>query len=133
MNQHSSLTAWHFALPILFLSMGAKASPLVEIVAMAHPPIIMALAPLREWLAEQQDIEVIEIDIETPEGIERMADVGLTGHIPLIILINGEYLYQSQDGSPLAFINFPDKPESPPGIRGNWRIDDVKRIVKESR
>lgn len=108
------------------------APPSVEIIAMAHPPVRAALAPLRSWLAEQgAKIVVQEIDSETPQGAQRMAQAGLHGHVPILILIDGEYRFPRTDGSTVAFVNFPDSPASPPGVRGNWLAADVEAVVME--
>jgi hypothetical protein len=102
-------------------------SPVVEIVAMPHPPVKAALSPLREWLAAQGNkITVKEIDSESADGIKRMQSVGLSGHIPVLILIDGQYRIKRKDGSTVEFVNFPNQPNTPPGARGNWTADDVQ-------
>jgi hypothetical protein len=108
------------------------APPSVEIIAMAHPPVRAALSPVRSWLAAQgHKVAVREIDIETPEGHQRLAAAGLSGHIPILILVDGQYRFQRADGSAVALINFPDAPASPPGVRGNWLAADVEAVVME--
>jgi hypothetical protein len=103
------------------------ATPVVEIVAMPHPPVKTALSPLREWLAAQGNkITVKEIDSESADGIKRMQAVGLSGHIPVLILIDGQYKIKRKDGSTVEFVNFPNQPNTPPGARGNWTTDDVQ-------
>jgi hypothetical protein len=110
----------------------AAASPVVEIVAMPHPPVVAALKPLRAWLANQgAALSVTEMDSESDEGRQRMAAAGLQGHIPVLILIDGQYRFRRSDGSPVAFVNFPDRPQSPPGVRGNWHIEDVEALLQE--
>jgi hypothetical protein len=118
----------------LILSMGnaLAAQPTVEIIAMPHPPVKMALAPLREWLAAQGGkLKVIEIDVESPAGVKRLAAIGLDGHIPIVILIDGQYRQQRKDGSPLAFINFPAIQGAPVGVRGEWTTADVQAVLTE--
>jgi hypothetical protein len=103
------------------------AAPVVEIVAMPHPPVKAALAPLRKWLAAQgEKITVKEIDSESADGIKRMKSVGLSGHIPVLILIDGQYKTKRTDGSMVEFVNFPNQPNTPPGARGNWTANDVE-------
>jgi hypothetical protein len=103
------------------------AAPVVEIVAMPHPPVKAALSPLREWLAAQgRKITVKEIDSESADGIKRMQAVGLSGHIPVLILIDGQYKIKRKDGSTVEFVNFPNQPNTPQGARGNWTTDDVQ-------
>jgi hypothetical protein len=121
------------AAPLLFAAGHALAAPpTVEIVAMPHPPVKAALAPLREWLAQQgRKLVVKEIDSESTEGAKRMQAAGLTGHIPVLILIDGQYRVKRKDGSPVAFVNFPNQPDTPPGARGEWTIADVQAVLTE--
>jgi ABC-type glycerol-3-phosphate transport system substrate-binding protein len=107
------------------------AQPLmVEIFAMPHPPVRAALQPLRDWLAKQGSrIQVREIDIESPEGVRRMQAAGLSGHVPVLIMINGQHNFSRQDGSRVAFVNFPNTPDTPVGARGEWTTTDVQSVV----
>ncbi|MBI4753988.1 MAG: hypothetical protein HY778_00880 [Betaproteobacteria bacterium] len=106
------------------------APPVVEIVAMPHPPVRMALASLRDWLAQQGGRVVTrEIDIESPEGVKRMQAAGLSGHIPILILIDGQHRHPRRDGGRLEFVNFPNVPGTPPGARGEWTTADVQAVV----
>ena len=108
------------------------APPVVEIVAMPHPPVKAALSPLREWLAAQgKKVAVKEIDSESAEGVKRMQSVNLSGHIPVLILIDGQYRMKRQDGSTVEFVNFPNQPNTPPGARGNWTTNDVQTALAE--
>ena len=123
----------HFlaALAVSALALAAgqalAAPPTVEILAMPHPPVKMALAPLREWLAAQgPKLKVVETDIESPQGEKRLAAVGLSGHIPIVILIDGQHVFPRKEGGKVAFVNFPNIPGTPPGARGEWTTADVQ-------
>jgi len=106
------------------------APPTVEILAMPHPPVKMALAPLREWLAAQgAKLKVVETDVESPQGEKRLTAVGLSGHIPVVILIDGQYRHKRKDGSQVDFVNFPNIPGTPPGVRGTWMAEDVQSVL----
>lgn len=108
------------------------APPTVEIVAMAHPPVQAALKPLRDWLAGQgSKFRVVEIDAESPQGEKRLDSVGLKGHIPITILIDGQYRHQRKDRSKVDFVNFPAVKSSPPGIRGDWVTADVQAVLAD--
>lgn len=108
------------------------APPVVEIVAMPHPPVKAALSQLREWLAGQgKKITLKETDSESPDGIKRMQSVGLSGHIPVLILIDGQYRIKRKDGSFVEFVNFPNQPNTPPGARGEWTAADMQAILAE--
>jgi hypothetical protein len=112
----------------LLLSMGAAwaAQPVVEIIAFAHPPVQSALKPLRDWLASQgKQARVVEIDMETPAGEKRAAAVGVTGHVPILILVDGKYAFVRKDGAAIEFKSFP----AAANMKGSWTIDDVKAVI----
>jgi hypothetical protein len=116
----------------LAADVSSAAPPTVEIIAMGHPPVQSALRPLREWLARQGGrLRVVEVDAEGPQGEKRLAAIGLTGHVPIVILIDGKRQYRRKDGSTVSFVNFPAVKESPPGIRGDWLIEDVQAALTE--
>lgn len=119
-----------------FLAMASSlswaATPTVEIIAMAHPPVQSALKPLRDWLASQGGkVKVTEMDAESPPGEKRLAALGMSGHVPIVILVDGKSRYQKKGGETVSFVNFPALKESPPGIRGNWLTEDVQAAVIE--
>ena len=131
-------TRRHFpaALAAIALALAAghalAAPPVVEIIAMPHPPVKMALAALREWLGAQGNkLRVIEIDVESPQGEKRLAAVGLSGHVPTVILIDGQYRHPRKDGTALEFMNFPAIAGAPAGVRGNWTAADAQAVLRE--
>jgi ABC-type glycerol-3-phosphate transport system substrate-binding protein len=108
------------------------APPKVEIIAMSHPPVQSALKPLREWLAAQgTKLKVVEIDVESPQGEKRLAAVGLSGHVPIVILIDGKYGHRPKDGVTHEFVYFPAIASAPPGVRGSWTTADVQAVLRE--
>jgi len=133
MNHRRHFLSTVVASAILFSSgQVLAASPTVEIIAMPHPPVKMALAQLREWLAAQGNkLRVKEIDSESAEGMKRMQSVGLSGHIPVLILIDGQHRLKRKDGSQVEFVNFPNMPNTPPGARGEWTTAEVQAILTE--
>jgi hypothetical protein len=107
------------------------APPVVEIVAFAHPPVQSALKPLRDWLGAQGGkLKVIEIDMETPAGEKRLQAVGVTGHVPVVVLIDGQYRHKRPDGSTVEFVGFPAGPGTPPSVKGIWSAADVQAVLK---
>lgn len=115
------------------LSMGAAwaAQPVVEIIAFAHPPVQSALKPLRDWLTSQgSKLRVVEVDMESAEAEKRLAAVGLKGHIPIVVLVNGKYKHTRKDGSAVEFVGFPAGPGTPVGVRGGWSAEDVQALLK---
>jgi hypothetical protein len=116
----------------LLLAPAARAAqPVVEIIAFAHPPVQSALKPLRDWLAAQGGrLKVIEIDMETSAGEKRLQAVGVTGHVPVVVLIDGQHLHKRADGSPVDLVSFPAGPGTPPGVKGTWSAADVEALLK---
>jgi hypothetical protein len=113
-------------------SMGTAwgAQPVVEIIAFAHPPVQSALKPLRDWLASQgKKVRVVETDMESAAGEKRMASVGLTGHIPIVVLVDGKYAFTRKDGTPVELKSFPFGLGTPEGVKGAWALDDVKAAI----
>lgn len=107
------------------------APPVVEIIAFTHPPVQSALKPLRVWLATQAGrVKVIEVDMETPAGEKRLQAAGVTGHVPVVVLIDGQHLHKRADGSTVDLVSFPAGPGTPPGVKGGWSAADVEAIVK---
>jgi len=115
----------------LTLGVAWAAPPVVEIVAYAHPPVQSALKPLRDWLAQQGGkLRVVEMDMESLAGEARLKAVGLKGHIPIVILVDGRYRYTRADGSAVEFVSFPAGPGTPPAVEGAWSAADVEAVVK---
>jgi hypothetical protein len=116
----------------LLASTSARAAqPVVEVVAFAHPPVQSALKPLRDWLASQgARLKVVEIDMETPAGEKRLKEVGIHGHVPIVVLVDGQYRHRRADGSTVEFVSFPSGPGTPAGVKGTWSAADVEAAVK---
>ena len=124
---------WLVTAAALILSAGAAqaAPPVVEIIAFAHPPMQSALKPLRDWLAKQGGkLKVVEIDMETPEGEKRLQAVGVKGHVPIVVLVDGQYQHKRADGSTVEFVSFPAGPGTMPGIKSAWSSADVENVLK---
>lgn len=116
---------------LTLISAAHAAQPVVEIIAFAHPPVQSALKPLRDWLAAQgSKVKVVEIDMETPAGEKRLQAVGVTGHVPVVVLIDGQHLHKRADGSVVDFVSFPAGPGTPPGVKGTWSAADVQAVLK---
>lgn len=107
------------------------APPVVEIIAFAHPPVQAALKPLRDWLAKQGNkVRVVETDMESHEGEPRLRTIGIKGHVPIVVLIDGQYRHKRPDGSPVEFVSFPAGPGTPPGVKSTWSSADVEAVLK---
>ena len=107
------------------------AQPVVEILAMTHSPVRSALAPVRAVLAKYSDrVRLVELDIESAEGEKREKAVGLKGHIPIVLLIDGRSSFKRADGTVVAFVNFPAAAGNPLGLNGSWTVADFEAAIK---
>ena len=67
-----------------------------------------ALKPVRDFLAALGgQVKVVELDAESPAGEKRIKDVGLKGHVPIVLLINGSDKFKRPDGTAVEFKDFP--------------------------
>ncbi|MFD2181729.1 hypothetical protein [Rhodoplanes azumiensis] len=107
------------------------AQPVVEILAMGHWPVRKALEPVREVLARYAGrIRVVEMDIEAPDGEKRLKAVGLKGHIPIVVLIDGGKAFKRPDGRTVEFVNFPAAAGNPMGMNGQWSAADLEAALR---
>ena len=125
------MAAWMALAPALHASTAWAAPPMVEIMAFAHPPVQAALKPLRDWLASQGGrVRVVEINIESPAAETRLQALGLKGHVPIVVLVNGQYRHTRRDGSSVELISFPSSKGAPAGMTGRWSIEDAQAVIK---
>jgi hypothetical protein len=107
------------------------AEPTVEIIALSHWPVQDALKPVREFLGSLAGrVHVVELDAESPEGEKRIGAVGLKGHIPILLLINGSDRFERPDGTAVKFKDFPAKASNPLGLNGTWTVADFETAVR---
>ena len=106
------------------------AQPTVELIALPHWPVQDALKPVRAYLATLDGrVRVVEQNAESPEGEKRLASLGLKGHIPIVLVIDGSFRFKRQDGSTVEFKDFPAKAANPLGLNGKWTVSDFQEQV----
>ena len=111
----------------------ATAQPVIEVLAMAHSPVQNALKPVRDLLAKYQGrVRVTEADIESPDGVKRLKAVGLKGHIPIVLLIDGNKSFKRADGKTVDFVNFPVAADNPLNMNGTWSVADFEAALRAS-
>jgi ABC-type glycerol-3-phosphate transport system substrate-binding protein len=111
----------------------AAAQPVVEVLAMTHWPVQNALKPVREFLAKYDGrIRVVDMDIEGPDGMKRLKAVGLKGHIPIVLLIDGKKDFKRADGKTVDFVNFPVAAGNPMNLNGTWSVADFETALRAS-
>lgn len=108
----------------------AAAAPTVEIIALPHSPVQTALKPVRDFLAALgARVKIVEFDAESPAGEKRISALGLKGHIPILLVINGSDQFRRPDGTAVLFRDFPAKADNPLGINGSWSVADFEAAV----
>lgn len=130
-NRRQVLAACIGALTGLMASPVFAGQPIIEIIAFAHPPVDTALKPTRQWLSQQgAKLRVIEINMESADAQARLKTLGLKGHLPIVIVIDGQYRYTKRDGGEIEFVGFPRGPGTPDGVKSNWATADLEFAVK---
>ncbi len=116
---------------LLAAATAQAAPPVVEVVAFAHPPVQSALKPLRDWLGTQGGkLKVIETDMDSAAGEKRLKEIGIKEHVPVVVLVDGQYRHKRADGSTVEFVSFPSGPGTPQGVKGAWSAADVEAVIK---
>ncbi len=104
--------------------------PTVEIISLSHWPVRSALKTVRTFLGKLDGrVKVVELDAESPEGEKRIGALGLKGHIPILLVIDGSYRFKRPDGSAVEFKDFPAKAANPAGLNGQWTEADLEAVV----
>jgi len=107
------------------------AQPTIEIVALSHYPVRDALKPVRDFLGTLGgQVKVVEIDAGSAAGEKRIKEVGLKGHIPIVLLINGGDKFKRADGTQVEFKDLPVKASNPLGLNGSWSVADFEAAVQ---
>jgi hypothetical protein len=115
----------------LFASHAFAAQPTVEVIAIGHWPVQNALKPVREVLAKYAGkIRVVDLDAESADGEKRLKAVGLKGHIPIALLIDGTKSFKLSDGKTIEFVNFPAAAGNPMGLNGAWTVADFDAALR---
>jgi ABC-type glycerol-3-phosphate transport system substrate-binding protein len=133
MSRRTALLTIAAAAIIVSAGQATAASPVVEVLAMAHSPVQNALKPVRDLLAKYQGrVRVTEADIESPDGVKRLKAVGLKGHIPIVLLIDGNKSFKRTDGKTIDFVNFPVAADNPLNLNGSWSVADFEAALRAS-
>ena len=111
----------------------AAAQPVVEVLAMTHWPVQKALKPVRDLLAKYDGrVRVVDMDIEGADGVKRLKAVGLKGHIPIVLLIDGNKRFKRADSKTVDFVNFPVAADNPLNLNGTWSVADFEAALRAS-
>jgi hypothetical protein len=132
-SRRDTLVGMGAAAVVLSAGQALAAQPVIEVLAMTHWPVQNALKPVREFLAKYQGrVRVVETDIEGADGVKRLKAVGLKGHIPIVLLIDGNKSFKRADGKTVDFVNFPVAADNPLNLNGSWSVANFEAALRAS-
>ena len=120
---------------LLVACAGAAPSPAsgyvnIDIVFLNHPPVRDVLSQVDAVLAAYHDkISVTRYDFDTQEGAAFAQQKGLSGHIPLVIFVNGSQSFDV-NGRHVTFESFPQGAGTGVVPDGAWTMADLDSVLK---
>ena len=110
----------------------AAAKPLrVEILYMNHGPLRPTIAKIKTLLNNyQKTIQASWYDVNQQSGHDFMQKHKLNGHIPLLILVNGQSEF-SIDGRKVIMQGFPTGASPFKQVEGNWSLNDLRILFDQ--
>jgi hypothetical protein len=107
------------------------AQSVVEVLALPHWPVTKALEPVFALLAKYEGrMQVIRMDVEGADGERRLKAIGLKGHVPIVLMIDGNRKFKRADESVVEFVNFPVAAGNPRGLDGAWSVTDFEEALR---
>lgn len=102
----------------------------VDIVYLNHAPVLAILEEVDAALKPYGDrVKVTRYDFDTPEGAEFAKKMGITGHDPLAIFLNGSQSF-NLDGRTVTFNSFPQGGGTGMVAEGAWTVADLDTVLK---
>jgi hypothetical protein len=100
----------------------------VDIYYLPHPPAMKILKKAEAVLRKFPAVKTSEYDFTDPKNAGRIEAQGLTGHSPIIILINDKSTFMIE-GRQVEFKNFPKGDAFIPTLEGSWTFDDLEKVL----
>jgi len=102
----------------------------VDILYLNHPPVLPVLDQVVALLQPYGDkVMVTRYDFDTPEGATFAQKMGITGHDPLAIFVDGSQTFNLDDRI-VTFNSFPQGAGTGMVPDGAWTIDDLDAVLK---
>ncbi len=115
----------------LSMPVHAAAEVKVEILYMNHGPMQPTLRDLRALLSRFQDkVSVQWFDVDQAAGKSFMEAKKIRGHVPLLVLVNGEKLFKA-NGREVTLQGFPTGAGPFSSVEGNWAVTDLQAILHQ--
>ena len=103
----------------------------VDIVYLNHPPVLPILEEIDATLKSYGErVKVSRYDFDTTEGAAFAQKVGITGHDPLAIFVNGSQSFDL-DGRTVTFNSFPQGGGTGMVPDGAWTVADLATVLKK--
>ncbi len=135
-NISKQITSFSFIFLLLFLVLcsTASAATKVDILFMNHGPMRPTVAQVKNLLAEYENTVQAEwYDVDQKSGKTFSKKKNITGHIPMLILINDQSKF-TIEGREISLQGFPTGASPFKRVEGNWSLDDLKILLdKEVR
>ena len=102
----------------------------VEVLYMNHGPLQSSIEQIKKVFSQYGNkISVSWYDFETREGEQFMAKKGVTQHIPLVIWLDGKFIFPV-NGKEIKFVGFPTG-SGPAAFQGKWTMEDLKQALDQ--
>ncbi|MBW1750013.1 MAG: hypothetical protein JRJ37_04815 [Deltaproteobacteria bacterium] len=123
--------------PIIIFSMftgqatAAAKQVQLDILYMNHGPMRPTIGKIKNLVANYKgSLQASWYDFDQPEGKAFMKKQKLTGHIPLLLVLDGQSDF-SIDGREVLLQGFPTGASPFKQVEGNWSLDDLQSILDQ--
>ncbi len=100
----------------------------VDVLYMNHAPLRPTLEDLRATFAAYGErVAVAWHDVDTDEGAKFKAAKRISGHVPLVVWVNGSHRHRV-DGREVAFTGFPTG-AGPELFQGRWTVAELRKVL----
>ena len=103
----------------------------LDILYMNHGPMRPTIVKIKKLVANYKgSLQVSWYDFDQPEGKAFMKKQKLTGHIPLLLILDGQSDF-TIDGREVLLQGFPTGASPFKQMEGNWSLDDLQVIFEQ--
>ena len=103
----------------------------LDILYMNHGPMRPTIGKIKNIVANYKgSLQVSWYDFDRPEGKAFMKKQKLTGHVPLLLILEGQSDF-TINGREVLFQGFPTGASPFKQVEGNWSLDDLQVILDQ--
>ena len=136
LTRYSLVVFWLVIFP-LTLSAAENPEPMpapaahLEVLYMNHGPLRPTLRKIRHLVSTYGSrLQVTWYDFDTPAGKNFMNQHNLSGHIPLLLFLDGQSEF-ILEGRKVRLQGFPSGAGPFKSVEGNWTLPDLDTILKQ--